>query len=157
MIDFAKTGRRQRGLDLLRRLVEVAGELDLLVAKGGDLGEGAVEVLGHRVADGIELHAEPLNAVRLREHPGRRGGHREAGAEAAEERTAVQRHCGPFKAVYEVHGVHEVGFRVRRTVHGFLVRRWFLVRVQVQLFSLQLCCDGCEPPNRGDAEPNVEP
>ena len=43
----------ERRLHFLRRLVEVAGELDLLVAERRDLRQRAVEVLRHRVAHGV--------------------------------------------------------------------------------------------------------
>ncbi len=72
---------RQGRLDLLRRLVEVAGELDLLVAERRDLRQRPIEVLGHRIADGIQLHPEPLDAVRLRDDADRGGSDGESGAE----------------------------------------------------------------------------
>ena len=84
---------RERRLHFLRRLVEVAGELDLLVAERRDLRQRAVEVLRHRVAHGVQLHAKPLDAVLLREEACRaRGSHGNAGADVAKERTAIQDH-----------------------------------------------------------------
>ena len=57
---------RERGPDLLRRLVEVAGKLNFLVAEGRDSRERAVHVLRHRIAHGVELHADAIDAALLR-------------------------------------------------------------------------------------------
>src|SRR5713226_3525261 len=47
--------------DSLRRMIKVAGELDFLVASGGDFRDGAFEVGFHGVAHGVELHADAVN------------------------------------------------------------------------------------------------
>ena len=49
-------------LDLGRRAVEIAGELDLVVADLGDSLQRAYHVLGHAVADRIQLDADPFQA-----------------------------------------------------------------------------------------------
>src|SRR6188768_3452746 len=61
--------RRRRGqagllqgiAHLLRRPLEVPGELDFLVANRPHLRERALEVLLHVVADGVELHPETVD------------------------------------------------------------------------------------------------
>ncbi len=51
------------GANVLRSVVEVAGEFDFLVADGGDFGDGAFEVGLHGVAHGVELHADGVNVM----------------------------------------------------------------------------------------------
>src|SRR5258708_30450861 len=52
--------------DVLRRMVEVAGEFDFLVAGGSDFRDGAFEVGFHGVALGVELEADAVNVMMLR-------------------------------------------------------------------------------------------
>src|SRR5208337_4559182 len=54
----------QDGANVLRRMIEEARELDLFVADGGDLGDGALEVALHEFADGVELHADFFDLMR---------------------------------------------------------------------------------------------
>src|SRR5712664_1222346 len=63
------------GADILRRMIEVAGEFDFLVADGCDFGERALEVGFHGVANGVELDADTVDFVRRVRGPGwARGG-----------------------------------------------------------------------------------
>src|SRR6185437_1691725 len=50
-------------LHLLRRAVEITGKLRFLVAGGGHLGDGAVEILGHLVTNRVELQANTTELV----------------------------------------------------------------------------------------------
>ena len=52
---------REDGLHLVRRTLEVARELDFLVADAGNAGERPFEVLLHQRAHGVELHADTGN------------------------------------------------------------------------------------------------
>jgi len=60
------------GTDVLRRVVEVAGEFDFLVAGGGDFRDGAFEVGFHGVANSVELDADTVDFVRGVRGPGGR-------------------------------------------------------------------------------------
>ncbi len=44
-------------------MVEVAGEFNFLVANLRNLGESALEIGLHGIANGVELHADSLNFV----------------------------------------------------------------------------------------------
>src|SRR5713226_4819320 len=59
--------------DVLRRMIEVAGEFDFLVPGGSDFRDGAFEVGFHGVAHGVELEADAVNVMCVRS-PGRLGG-----------------------------------------------------------------------------------
>jgi hypothetical protein len=54
----------ERGPDLLRRSIEVAGELHLLVSDRRDSLERALDALLHRGANGVELQADAIEAPR---------------------------------------------------------------------------------------------
>ena len=82
-------GRGQAGLleavaDLRRRALEVAGELDFLVADRRDLRERGVDVLLHLGAHRVELHAETLDFLGF--HPDTR---HTSGADSADERATI--------------------------------------------------------------------
>ena len=62
------------GADILRRMIEVAGEFHFLVAGGGYFREGAFEVGFHGVANGVELDADTVDFVRGVCGPGWPGG-----------------------------------------------------------------------------------
>ena len=51
------------GLRFLGGFAEVAGELHFLVADLGDTGNGAVEVLLHQFADGVELQTDAIDVM----------------------------------------------------------------------------------------------
>src|ERR1019366_3843876 len=51
------------GADLLAGAAEVSGKFDFFVANFGDLGDGAVEVVFHQVAYGVQLYADLINFV----------------------------------------------------------------------------------------------
>ena len=70
---------------LLRRVPEVAGELDFLVADGRDLRERAVEVLFEVGPHGVELHADTLDRCGERGTEGQR-----RRAERSEKSASVQ-------------------------------------------------------------------
>src|SRR5882762_9661143 len=62
------------GADVFRRMIEVAGEFDFLVADGGDFRDGAFEVSLHGVAHGVKLHADAVNVMCGVRSPGWLGG-----------------------------------------------------------------------------------
>src|SRR5215218_1766748 len=82
--------------DVLGRMVEISHrhqQLDVGVAGGGDVGERALEVLTCRVAQGVELHTDPLEAAAARGAGSSccacRGGSEQRGAERLDEGASV--------------------------------------------------------------------
>ena len=53
----------EKGADFLGRLAEIAGEFEFFVADFGDARDGAVEVLLHEAADGVELQAYAIDVM----------------------------------------------------------------------------------------------
>src|ERR1700731_3325665 len=53
----------ERGTDFFGCLAEISGEFDFLVTDLGDAGDGAVEVLLHELADGVQLEPDAIDVV----------------------------------------------------------------------------------------------
>src|ERR1700686_2161616 len=65
-----------------------SGKLHVLVADGSDFGQRAIEVLLHRVADGVELQTDGLGAVRFG-RPGEIPGQQRGGSHRTQKSSTV--------------------------------------------------------------------
>ena len=80
------------------RVIEVSGELDLAIADPGHVRERALEILLHRIPDGVELdadRAEPVLGGTGEQARERRGAEQAAGG-GAEKATAVDHRAFRF-------------------------------------------------------------
>src|SRR4029077_17786711 len=89
----------QDGADVFRRVIEVAGKFDFLVADGSDFRDGAFEVGLHGVAHGVELEADAVNVMRGVRSPGWLGGVCESCSDGSADKCASihARHFTPFE------------------------------------------------------------
>src|ERR1700689_2796393 len=79
------------GSYLSRRAIKISGELDLLVADRGHLGQSTVEISLHLVAHAVQLHADLIDLMvrrGLANSVGEQGGRRNRGG-GLKERTAI--------------------------------------------------------------------
>src|SRR5712672_1153671 len=86
---------------VLRRLAEIAGKLHFFVAELRHLGDGAVEIVFHKVAHGVKLETDAIDLVSFR-GPGRtRGGQGSSDGCANKSSSIHGAHCTPFEEIEE--------------------------------------------------------
>src|SRR6266852_5409841 len=86
----------ENGADFLRRLGEVARELEFFVANLRNLRDGALEILLHEVAHGVELQTDAFNVMSFSRPRRARGGYGSGDRGSDKSSSSHGANCTPF-------------------------------------------------------------
>src|SRR5882757_1866798 len=85
--------------DVLRRLAEIAGKLHFFVAELRHLGDGAVEIVFHKVAHGVKLETDAIDLMSFRSPRRTRGGQGSSDGCPNKSSSIHAANCTPFAEI----------------------------------------------------------